>query len=54
MVDEQSTKVLKDLNLEDLIPRFLQENINLDIINKLPMDKFRKLWLENGSDIVKL
>ena len=54
MLDEQSTKVLKDLNLEDRIPRSLQENINLDIINKLSMDKFRTLWLANRSDIVKL
>ena len=32
MADKQTTKLLKELNLEDLIPRFLQESITLDII----------------------
>ena len=32
MADKQTTKLLKELNLEDLISRFLQESITLDII----------------------
>ena len=45
MADKQTTKVLKDLNVEDLISRFLQESVTLDIINKLSIDEFRKLGL---------
>ena len=54
MADEQITNVLKDMNLEDLIPRFLQESITLDIINKLSIDDFRKLGLVNRTDIMRL
>ena len=54
MPDEQTTRVLEDLNLEDLVPRFFQEIIALDIINKLSIDEFRKLGFVNRSDIMKL
>ena len=43
MANERTTKALKDMNLEDLIPLSLQESITLDIINKLSIDEFRKL-----------
>lgn len=54
MKDEQTTKVLKDLNLDDLITRFLQERSTLDIINKLSINEFKKLVLVNRNDIMKL
>lgn len=49
MAYQQTTKILKDLNLEDLIPQFLQESITLDTKNKLSIDRFRKLRLVNVS-----
>ena len=52
--DEQTTKVLKGLNLKELIPRFLQESITLHITIKLSIDQFRKLGLANRSDIMKI
>ena len=54
MADKQTTKVLKDLNLEYLLPRFLQECITLDIINKLSINELRKLGLLNRSQVIKL
>ena len=36
------------------MPRFLQESITLDIINKLSVDESRKRGLVNRSNIMKL
>ena len=50
MVDKQTTKVLKDFNLKDLIPRLLKESIILNIINKLSIDELRKPGLANRNE----
>ena len=55
MKEEQTIKVLKDLSLEDIIPRgFFKKNITLDIINKLSIYEFRKFGLINRSYNMKL
>ena len=51
IANEQTSKVSKYLNLGGLTPRFLQESITLDIINKHSVNEFRKLGLVNRSNI---
>ena len=54
MADDKTVQVLKDLNLEHLVPRFEEESITLDIINKLSLEEFNQLGVLQRNDVKNL